>query len=183
VFWLLASCTLSNPRFQASKSKLFRWSTLTIVLVTAFISLTRILALWKYYHTPMTIAYRFEKHEVPSLLNATGLLNNPLPPPELLEEYRLKQEEGRDNELRTDLSPIKEFGLRICYGKEWHRFPGHYLFPDGIRVDWIKSEFDGMLPAHFHETHGILSRVLGTRLMPAGLNDLNKEEPMHYVCL
>jgi alpha-1,2-mannosyltransferase len=132
----------------------------------------------------MTIAYRFEKEEVPRLLNVTGLLETPLPPPELLEEYRQKREESRENEHRIDLSPIKEFGLRICYGKEWHRFPGHYLVPDGIRVDWIKSEFDGILPAHFRETHdGIRSRVLGTRHIPVGMNDLNREELMHYVCL
>jgi alpha-1,2-mannosyltransferase len=155
---------------------------LAIVLVTAFISLARILALWKYYHTPMTIVYQFEKQEVPRLLNVTGLLETPLPPPELLEEHKKKLEENREDELRVDLSPIKDFGLRICYGKEWYRFPGHYLVPDGIRIDWIKSGFDGMLPAHFHETHdGIRSRALGTRHVPIGLNDLNKEEPMHYV--
>ena len=129
----------------------------------------------------MTIVYQFEKQEVPRLLNVTGLLGTSLPPPEHLEEYLKKLEKNRE-ELRVDLSPIAEFGLRICYGKEWHRFPGHYLVPDGVRVDWIKSEFDGMLPAHFLEPRGgIRSRVIGTRHVPAGLNDLNKEEPMHYV--
>ena len=178
-YWALY---FSNPRHQASRSQLFRWSTLMIVLFASFISLSRILALWKYYHTPMTIIYQFEKQEVPRLLNVTGLLETPLPPPELLEEYRKKLDEKREDEPRMDISPIKDFGLRICYGKEWYRFPGHYLVPDGIRVDWIKSEFDGMLPAHFLEARdGIRSRVLGTRHVPVGLNDLNKEEPMHYV--
>ncbi|KAI0308111.1 asparagine-linked glycosylation 9 protein isoform a [Multifurca ochricompacta] len=181
--WIeVAYIKITKSPYRASHSQLFRRSTLAIVLLTALISLTRILALWRYYHTPMTIAYEFEKHEVPRLLNATNLLETPLPPPELFEEYKKKLEENREDEQRIDLSPIKEFGLRICYGKEWHRFPGHYLVPDGIRVDWIKSEFDGMLPAHFHQTHaGIRSRVLGTRHVPTGLNDLNKEEPMHYV--
>ena len=130
----------------------------------------------------MTIAYQFEKQEVPRLLNVTGFLATPLPPPELLEEYRRNLTKKREDEQRIDLSPIKDFGLRICYGKEWYRFPGHYLVPDGIRIDWIKSGFDGMLPAHFHETHDeIRSRTMGTRHVPLGLNDLNKEEPMHYV--
>src|SRR5712671_1075811 len=141
-----------------------------IVLLTAFISLTRI-----------TIFYQFEKQEIPRLLNATGLLETPLPPAELLEEYKQELVKNREDEPRIDLSPIKDFHLRMCYGKEWYRFPGHYLVPDGIRVDWIKSEFDGMLPAHFYETHGIRSRVFGTRNISVGLNDLNKEEPMHYV--
>lgn len=130
----------------------------------------------------MTIAYHFEKEEVPRLLNATGFLETPLPPPELLEEHKRKLVENREEEQRIDLSPIKDFGLRICYGKEWYRFPGHYLVPDGVRIDWIKSGFDGMLPAHFYETHGgIQSRAMGTRHVPVGLNDLNKEELMHYV--
>jgi len=180
--WIeVAYINITKSPYRASRSTLFRWSTLMIVLLAALISLTRILALWKYYHTPMTIIYQFEKQEIPRLLNVTGLLETPLPPPELLEEYRQKLVENREDEPRIDLSPIKDFNLRMCYGKEWHRFPGHYLVPDGIRVDWIKSEFDGMLPAHFYETHGIRSRVLGTRNIPVGLNDLNKEEPMHYV--
>jgi alpha-1,2-mannosyltransferase len=130
----------------------------------------------------MTVIFQFEKQEVPRLLNVTGLLETPLPPPELLEEYRNNIVEKREEEPRIDISPIKDFGLRICYGKEWYRFPGHYLVPDGIRVDWIKSEFDGMLPAHFLETQDrIWSRILGTRRVPVGLNDLNKEELMHYV--
>ncbi|KAI0274963.1 asparagine-linked glycosylation 9 protein isoform a [Gloeopeniophorella convolvens] len=168
--------------YKASHSQIFRWTTMAIVVFSAFISLSRILALWKYYHTPMTIAYQFEKNEVPRLLNVTGLLEHPLPPPELLEEYRRKRTEDREDEERIDLTPIKDFGLRVCYGKQWYHFPGHYLIPDGIRVDWVKSEFDGMLPAHFRETHdGIRSRVLGTSHIPVGMNDLNKEEPMHYV--
>ncbi|KAI9512479.1 asparagine-linked glycosylation 9 protein isoform a [Russula earlei] len=181
--WIeVAYIKITKSPYRASRSQLFRWSTLMIVLFTAFISTARILALWKYYHTPMTIVYEFEKQEVPRLLNVTGLLDTPLPPPELLEEYRRNRVENREDEQRVDLSPIKDFKLRICYGKEWYRFPGHYLVPDGVRIDWIKSEFDGILPAHFYETYdGIRSRVLGTRHIPAGLNDLNREEPMHYV--
>lgn len=178
----VAYVKITKSPYRASRSQIFRWSTLIIVLFASFISLSRILALWKYYHTPMTIIYRFENQEVPRLLNVTGLLETPLPPPELLEEYRKKLTEKREDEPRIDISPIKNFGLRICYGKEWYRFPGHYLVPDGIRVDWIKSEFDGMLPAHFLEARGgLMSRALGTRHVPVGLNDLNKEEPMHYV--
>ncbi|KAI0319029.1 asparagine-linked glycosylation 9 protein isoform a [Amylostereum chailletii] len=174
----------THSPYQASKSSIFRLSTLAIVAFASVISSARIAALWNYYHTPMTIAYRFEGDELPLLLNATGLLSKPLPPPEVLAHRKAngpdKKEE--DDEERMDLGPIKEFDLRLCLGKEWYRFPGHYLVPDGIRVDWIKSEFDGQLPAHFKETKGdVRSRVAGTRNVPSGLNDLNQEEPMHYV--
>ena len=79
---------------------------------------------------------------------------------------------------------MADWGLRLCVGKEWHRFQGHFLVPDGVRVDWIKSEFDGMLPGHFVETAregGLLERAKGTRVVPADLNDLNKEAPSFYV--
>ncbi|KAI9460480.1 asparagine-linked glycosylation 9 protein isoform a [Lactarius psammicola] len=128
--WIeVAYIKMTKSPYKASRTQLFRWSTLTIVLLSALISLSRILALWKYYHTPMTLVYHFEKQEVPRLLNS------------FLEEYKRKLEKNREDELRIDLSPTAEFGLRICYGKE----------------------------------------VIGTRHVPAGLNDLNKEEPMHYV--
>jgi alpha-1,2-mannosyltransferase len=91
---------------------------------------------------------------------------------------------GRDEEaIRIDLSPIKQFGLRLCFGKEWYRFPSHYLIPDGVDVQFIKSDFDGLLPRHFDASsgHGRLWKREATRNVPPGLNDLNKEERRHYV--
>lgn len=130
----------------------------------------------------MTIVYHFEHDEIPQLLNVTNLLPQPLLPPLHMrspEEIKRAETEERPP---IDLGPIKEFDLRLCVGKEWYRFPGHYLVPDGVRVDWIKSEFDGQLPAHFTVTEGgFLDRARGTSVVPPGLNDLNKEEHMHYV--
>lgn len=40
--------------------------------------------------------------------------------------------------------------INVCYGKEWHRFPSSFLFPDGrYRIGFVKSAFDGMLPAYY----------------------------------
>ncbi|KAI0068066.1 asparagine-linked glycosylation 9 protein isoform a [Artomyces pyxidatus] len=178
----VAFVKITKSPYRASKSSIFTFTTLFIVMFASLLSISRIFALWKYYHTPMTIVYAFEKEEIPSLLNATGLLPHPLPPPELMAEYKAKKIQNREDEDELDLSLIKQFELRLCLGKEWYRFPGHYLVPDGVRVDWIKSEFDGQLPAHFAETQGgVRSRVGGTRVVPKGLNDINNEEPMHYV--
>ena len=88
------------------------------------------------------------------------------------------------SEPRIDYDLITPFNLTLCIGKEWHRFPGHYLVPDGVHVEWIKSEFDGMLPGHFKRTEraaGLTERPKGTHAIPYGLNDLNKEEPSFYV--
>ena len=59
--------------------------------------------------------------------------------------------------------------------------------PDGIRVDFVKSEFAGLLPGHFSDGEGGGDNNefwwrKGTRRTPEGLNDLNREEPRYYVC-
>lgn len=131
----------------------------------------------------MKVSLDFQMIELPRLLNATGLL--PTYPAGTREE-----------EIPPiDFSHLKEFDLKVCLGKEWHRFTGHYLIPNGIRVDFVKSEFDGMLPRHFEESSNTtdaektLSRSKNwwsrpqTAFIPDDLNDLNKEDPTHYVRL
>jgi hypothetical protein len=126
----------------------------------------------------MSILYDFETEELPRLLNVTGLL--PPPPPNTRE----------DEMPRIDLSPIKQFDLKLCVAKEWYRFSGHYLVPDGVSVDFVKSEFDGLLPGHFKSPKAGDNPVGGswwlrpeTKIVPEGVNDLNQEEPSHYVRL
>lgn len=126
----------------------------------------------------MTIIYRFESEELPRLLNATGYIH--LPPHGSVPSHN----DDEETRTRIDFTPLRDFNLSLCLGKEWYRFPGHYLVPDGVRVEWVKSEFDGMLPGHFQETGkdgGLLDRQKGTKVVPEGLNDLNKEAPAFYV--
>ena len=143
------------------------------------------MAHWKYYHSPMSVTYALEAAEVPRLLNATGHIF--LPPPQLDRTDGGgggPEEQEEQEQVRIDFGLISDWGLRLCVGKEWYRFPGHFLVPDGVRVDWIKSEFDGMLPGHFQETGkdgGLLDRQKGTKVVPEGLNDLNKEAREFYV--
>jgi alpha-1,2-mannosyltransferase len=59
------------------------------------------------------------------------------------------------------------------------------LVPDGIKVEFVKSEFDGALPGHFEEGKQEGKAFWwrdGTRRAPGGLNDLNRETPEFYVC-
>ena len=139
-------------------------------MTSGLISLSRIFALWTNYHAPLSIAFAFEHKEIPRLLNVTGLLPQPL--------NVTNTGDGR----RIDLTLVKDFNLTLCVGKEWYRFPGHFLVPDGVRVDFIKSEFNGMLPRHFDEQAHDWPRR-GTREVPEDLNDLNKEDSRHYVRL
>ncbi|KAJ3504710.1 hypothetical protein NLJ89_g7791 [Agrocybe chaxingu] len=175
----------TNSPYRASQAVVFSNLTLSIVVASSFISLTRILALWNYYHAPFGIAFDLQMTELPRLLNATGLL--PVYPPNVPE----------DEQPRIDLTPVKEFDLKLCLGKEWYRFPGSYLVPSGVRVEFVKSEFDGMLPRHFEEgplgedgglEGGVLKRLSRswwmrpqTTFVPEDLNDLNKEELSRYI--
>lgn len=119
----------------------------------------------------------FEVEVLPKLLNATGHIHLPSHHP----YYKKGQVEPQYN-----LTHLKDFGLHLCVGKEWHRFPGSYLIPEGIRVDWIKSEFSGLLPGHFEEKVPQTSRFWlrdGTKRVPSGMNDMNREELDHLVSL
>ncbi|KAH9950929.1 glycosyltransferase family 22 protein [Amylocystis lapponica] len=174
--WLeTAFIAVTKSPYKASRTMLFSRFTLSVVSASCVLSISRIMTQWEYYHAPLSVIFALEGQEIPRLLNATGRIVIP----------DLTQVPAHDHERqRIDLSLIRPFGLRLCVGKEWHRFPGHYLVPDGVRVDWIKSEFDGMLPTHFVDTSdrgGLVERVSGTRVVPAGLNDLNKEAPEFYV--
>ncbi|KAJ7103211.1 glycosyltransferase family 22 protein, partial [Mycena belliarum] len=188
--WLeTAFISITKSPYRASQSTIFRTFTSSVVVASAFISVSRILALTFYYHSPLSVVYTFQVDELPRLLNDTGLL--PVYPPGTSEE----------DIPRIDLTPVKDFNLTMCVSKEWYRFPGHYLVPTGVRVDFIKSEFDGLLPGHFGE--GEMKKIslkddvistawsvgwyggsrAATRLVPAGLNDLNKEERSHYASI
>lgn len=136
-----------------------------------------------YYHAPLDIAFDFQIKELPRLLNDTALL--PVYPPGTHEE----------DTPRIDLTPVREFELNLCLGKEWYRFPGNYLIPNGVHVRFIKSEFNGMLPRHFEEKlpekpseDNVWSQLSAkwwlrpqTTIVPDDLNDLNKEDVRHYV--
>ncbi|KAJ7170207.1 glycosyltransferase family 22 protein [Mycena filopes] len=184
--------SLTKSPYRASQSTIFRTFTSSVVVASAAISVSRILAQTFYYHSPLSVVYAFQMDELPRLLNDTGLL--PTYPPGTPEE----------DIPRIDLSPVKDFNLTMCVSKEWYRFPGHYLVPSGVRVDFIKSEFDGLLPGHFGE--GEVKKVSWendmlatawwnkpaswygwsrpeTRNVPVGMNDLNREQPAHYASI
>ncbi|KIP10081.1 glycosyltransferase family 22 protein [Phlebiopsis gigantea 11061_1 CR5-6] len=179
--WMeVAYVAITKSPYRASTARIFSRFTLSVVSASVVISISRALAQWKYYHAPMTMMYQLEAYEIPKVLNATGLVR--LPPPPNGTRYRIPESEA--DEPRIDYDLITPFNLTLCIGKEWHRFPGHYLVPDGVRVEWVKSEFDGMLPGHFKPTErkaGLTGRATGTHALPHGLNDLNKEEPSFYV--
>jgi alpha-1,2-mannosyltransferase len=145
------------------------------------------LALEFYYHAPLSVAFALESVELPRILNVTGLLPTPLinaTAAKAADPYYDEEEAPR-----IDLGPIAEFGLRLCVGKEWHRFPGSFLIPDGVDIRFIKSEFNGLVPGRYPElvrsdgssSGGPWSKIAGTKSLPLGMNDLNQEQLAHYV--
>ncbi|EQC32299.1 hypothetical protein SDRG_10046 [Saprolegnia diclina VS20] len=61
--------------------------------------------------------------------------------------------------------------IRVCVGKEWHRFPSHFFLPNHARMAFVRSGFRGQLPGHFASTYDV----------PSHMNDLNLEEVSRYV--
>jgi alpha-1,2-mannosyltransferase len=69
----------------------------------------------------------------------------------------------------------------VCIGKEWYRYPSSYFLPDNLRLKFVKSEFDGLLPGEFSEVQEGLTPRPGTYLLPSGMNDRNTEDPGKHV--
>ena len=68
----------------------------------------------------------------------------------------------------------------LCLGKEWYRFPSSYFLPTGMRAQFIKSEFSGLLPGQFSGETGPLGLPIA-RKTPPGMNDQNIEDSEKYV--
>merc|ERR1712228_219620 len=59
----------------------------------------------------------------------------------------------------------------ICVGKEWYRIPSSLFVSDVGKIKWIRSGFDGELPAEFE----------GTDFVNQPFNDKNKMEESRFV--
>ncbi|KAI9931947.1 hypothetical protein AWENTII_010251 [Aspergillus wentii] len=82
--------------------------------------------------------------------------------------------------------PLKDLdityaGQSVCFGKEWYRFPSSFFLPNDMRAKFIRSEFRGLLPGEFPDATNFQALLDGTSQIPAGMNDLNEEDPEKYV--
>jgi alpha-1,2-mannosyltransferase len=80
------------------------------------------------------------------------------------------------------LQEIAQPGDTVCLGKEWYRFTSSYFLPDGVKAKFIKSSFTGLLPGEFPEWKENEWGYEGTKVVPSGMNDENKEDLGKYVC-
>jgi len=76
--------------------------------------------------------------------------------------------------------------IRVCIGKEWHRFPSSFFLPESgknfseVEMRFIRSEFRALLPDIFPKG-STLSEI--TRQIPIHQNDENREQLERYVPL
>ena len=111
------------------------------------ISILRVFALHTFYRAPFDMVHHFQYHTIPSILSSRGYTPEAVP-----DDY---QPYGKElPQPRWDLSVLETFNppITLCYGSEWYRFPGSYLIPEGINVQWIRSGFDGMMPRRWEST-------------------------------
>lgn len=65
-------------------------------------------------------------------------------------------------------APLKLFprlpgGKQYCIGGDWYRFPASFLLPQNTTLNFIESDFKGLLPGKFAQSWAI----------PSGMNDRN----------
>lgn len=159
------------------------------MIVTSLLSLSRIAAVHYYYHAPLNVYGNLQAFELPRLAIATAPSSYPvtLHDPALQFSDRNFSMAVEKTGVEVSLLPLQGLnggkGVRLCVGKEWYRFPGHYLVPNQVEVRWIRSEFKGILPKIWEESsegkEGLWGRNTGG--IPTGMNDRNLEEMDRYV--
>ena len=118
------------------------------------------------------MAFHFQTYTVPTILSTLGYTavqpdTAPAPGEVIKPEW--------DMTALYDLEPR----VTLCFAEEWYRFPSSYLVPDGIDVQWVQTEFDGMMPRKWEG-----SGVEGMRAVhPGRFNGMNRasSEPGTYV--
>lgn len=77
---------------------------------------------------------------------------------------------------------IAQAGDFVCTGKDWFRYPSSFFLPNNsLRLKFIKSKYDGLLPGEFLEKSDELGEFPGTWTIPQGMNDQNEEDFGKYV--
>jgi len=66
------------------------------------------------------------------------------------------------------LRPPDGHPVRVCVGKEWYRFPSHFLLHEDMRAYFLRTGFGGLLPTHFDPPPD------GSRTVHHELNRYNK---------
>ena len=160
---------------QASQTQLFSNLTLLVVLFTATLSLGRINALYRFYHAPIDMAFHFQTRTVPAILAAQGY--TAVQPDVAAAQGEVIRPEW-DMTALYDLEPR----VTLCFAEEWYRYPSSYLVPDGIEIQWVRTEFDGMMPRRW-DTAGGMDEA--SKVHPGRFNGVNRmsDEPGSYVRL
>lgn len=171
---------ITRAPFRAARTPIYRYVTVPVIVLTSFISIARVLALQHYFRSPMPILFHLQYTELPTLAIHTYPAHYP----------KLNLTNYQDAEEQMDISILSQMNLTLCYGKEWYRFPSSFLVPDELRTEFIKSDFDGILPKHFVERRDAVAAVRRsyvrskaeiTRQSPPGFNNVNREELDRYV--
>lgn len=90
-----------------------------------------------------------------------------------LSEEELQNGAGPRQAPQEYTLPFRE--VNVCIGKEWYRFPNSFFLPNRrFRIRFIRSGFSGLMPKPFEENG------FGTRVIPSGMNEFNKEDPSQY---
>ncbi|KAK4053366.1 mannosyltransferase [Microbotryomycetes sp. JL221] len=184
---------ITKSPFRTGRTPVFAYLTTSVMVLFAVLSVCRIAALFNYYHSPLDIFAQLEGYELPRL----ALQKYPSLYPAAA---RIDASQDLESFVRAldkaeqviELDSLEGLGLRLCLGKEWHRFPSHFLVPDAVEVRFVQSGFEGILPKVWdngngannfgnssNNGRGLFGRA--THVTPAGMNSVNKQEMDRFV--
>ncbi|BGP06629.1 mannosyltransferase [Rhodotorula toruloides] len=165
--------------YRATRTGLFSHFTRAVIVFSCLLSFARISALHHYYHAPFNVFHHLQTYD----LSRLALVSHPELAPFIDPTIpHIEFAKALDASKALPLDVLAPLNLRLCIGKEWHRFPSSWLVPDEVETRFIKSEFDGILPKVWEEPgegKGLFGRA--TAVEPQGMNMFNREEKDRYV--
>lgn len=135
------------------------WIAAIVMIITTVFGLSRIYALYNNYHAPLDLMME---------LNVIARKN-------IDDSNSINIHNNLYSDAATTSTTTTTANYNVCVGKDWYRFPNSFFLPtDKYRIRFLKSEFNGMLPAYFTENEN------GTTIIHSHFNDRNKENVAMY---
>ena len=155
-----AFCVRVQNRYYLEHSS---WISVSFLVLTALVSVSRIVALYQNYHASMDLWMHANSIGQSEKYFTLGKKMNVLD----ISTYF---------HLTIFFFSFSEEKVSVCMGKEWYRFPSHFFLPENWQVKFVKSEFKGQLPQMY-----AANTEDATKLERGNFNDMNKEETDRYV--
>ncbi|PVU92208.1 hypothetical protein BB559_003793 [Furculomyces boomerangus] len=179
VFYIVGANEIVKRSIQGA-----HYFTIFILAISSSLSVLRMIAISNNYSSATKI-YQSIPRPITYGRNSANESSGPLNIGPSLRSYVLQMikwnKDGDD--LGTESPTGKSNGnllKTVCVGKDWYRFPSHFMLPNDYKLVFLLSKFDGLLPGDFKPMVNS-SLVSSTSATVENANCINQFEPRNIL--